>query len=169
MCVCVCVCVFQCIPNCTIIRMGFRTRRIDGFECGLFSIHAPLGMITLRVGRVWGDDDRKGEVEIQCRLIACSSRKSSRGPPGLTPNRTDEWLSTVLYAFSTYKLLLKFILIDYMMKHYNTCLKILFIYIYIYIYIYKMCFIIKTFVFSWWRLVSASYCHLQAILSCRLS
>ena len=30
------------------------------------------------------DDERKGEGETQCRLIACSSRKAPRGPPGLT-------------------------------------------------------------------------------------
>ena len=28
------------------------------------------------------DDDRKGEGETRCRLIACSSRKAPRGPPG---------------------------------------------------------------------------------------
>ena len=35
---------------------------------------------------VWDDDDdeRKGGGETQCRLIACSSRKAPRGPPGLT-------------------------------------------------------------------------------------
>ena len=41
-CVCVCVCVFQCRPSCTITRLGFRARRIDGVECGLFLIHAPI-------------------------------------------------------------------------------------------------------------------------------
>ena len=30
------------------------------------------------------DDERKGEDEIRCQLIACSSRKAPRGPPGLT-------------------------------------------------------------------------------------
>ena len=38
--------------HCTITRFGFRTRRIDGVECGLFSNHAPLGHTTLRLGRV---------------------------------------------------------------------------------------------------------------------
>ena len=34
---------------------------------------------------MWDDDnERKGEGETQCRLIACSSRKAPRGPPGLT-------------------------------------------------------------------------------------
>ena len=34
---------------------------------------------------VWDDDDeRKGEGEIRCRLIACSSRTAPRGQPGLT-------------------------------------------------------------------------------------
>ena len=35
-----------CVPmptHCTIMRFGFRTRRIDGVKRGLFSIHAPLG------------------------------------------------------------------------------------------------------------------------------
>ena len=36
---------------------------------------------------MWDDDDdydeRKGEGETQCQLIACSSRKAPRGPPGL--------------------------------------------------------------------------------------
>ena len=84
----------------TITRFGFRARRIDGVECGLFSNHAPLGQTTLR-GEVrvtvcvtdcvmwsncvvWDDDERKGEGETRRRLIACSSRKAPRGPPGLT-------------------------------------------------------------------------------------
>ena len=33
---------------------------------------------------VWDDDERKGEGETRCLLIACSSRKAPRGPPGLT-------------------------------------------------------------------------------------
>ena len=48
---CVCVCV--CVPmptHWTIMCFGFRTRQIDGVECGLFSNHAPLGQTTLRVG-----------------------------------------------------------------------------------------------------------------------
>ena len=49
--VCVCVCVFVAMStHCTITRFGFRARRIDGVECGLFSNHAPLGRTTLRVG-----------------------------------------------------------------------------------------------------------------------
>ena len=47
----VCVCVPMPI-HCTITRFGFHARRIDGVKCGLFSNHAPLGQITLRVGRV---------------------------------------------------------------------------------------------------------------------
>ena len=39
------------------------------------------GSVTVCV--VW-DDERKGEGEIRCRLIACSSRKAPRGPPDLT-------------------------------------------------------------------------------------
>ena len=33
---------------------------------------------------MWDDDERKGVGQTQCRLIACSSRKAPRGPPGLT-------------------------------------------------------------------------------------
>ena len=33
---------------------------------------------------VWDDDERKGEGETRCRLIACSSRKAPRGTPCLT-------------------------------------------------------------------------------------
>ena len=30
------------------------------------------------------DDERKGEGETRCRIMACSSQKAARGPPGLT-------------------------------------------------------------------------------------
>ena len=33
---------------------------------------------------VLDDDERKGEGETRCQLLACSSRKAPRGPPGLT-------------------------------------------------------------------------------------
>ena len=46
-----CVCVLM-PSHCTITRFGFRTRRIEDVECGLFSNHAPLGQTTLRVGKV---------------------------------------------------------------------------------------------------------------------
>ena len=49
--VCVCVCV-PMPTHCTIACFGFRSRWIDGLECGLFLNHAPLGQTTLRVGRV---------------------------------------------------------------------------------------------------------------------
>ena len=42
----------------------------------------PLRLIFYCV--VWDDDERKGEGETRCRLIACSSRKAPGGPPGLT-------------------------------------------------------------------------------------
>ena len=32
----------------------------------------------------WDDEERKGEGETRCRLIACSSRKAPNGPSGLT-------------------------------------------------------------------------------------
>ena len=40
--------------------------------------------VKMTVCVVWNDVERKGEGETQCRLIACSSRKAPRGPPGLT-------------------------------------------------------------------------------------
>ena len=52
---CISVCVCVCVPmptHCTITHLGFLTRSIDGVECGLFSIHAPLGQTTLHGGRV---------------------------------------------------------------------------------------------------------------------
>ena len=48
---CVCVCV-PMPTYCTITCFGFCARRIDGIECGLFSIHAPLGQTTLHVEQV---------------------------------------------------------------------------------------------------------------------
>ena len=45
--------------HCTITCFGFRTRRIDGIECGLFSIHAPLGQRRVSVystGESWEGD-----------------------------------------------------------------------------------------------------------------
>ena len=60
--------------------------------------------VCVTVCVVWDDDDdeRKGEGETRCRLIAWSYRKAPRGPPGLTSPSEDESLSTVglLYAFS---------------------------------------------------------------------
>ena len=32
---------------------------------------------------MWDDNERKGEGETWCRLIACSSQKAPRGPPAL--------------------------------------------------------------------------------------
>ena len=40
--------------------------------------------VSVTVFVVWNDDERKGEGETRCRLIACSSRKAPRGPPGFT-------------------------------------------------------------------------------------
>ena len=40
--------------------------------------------LTPSIHVVWNDDERKGEGETRCRIIACSSRKAPRGPPGLT-------------------------------------------------------------------------------------
>ena len=40
--------------------------------------------VNVTICVVLDDDERKGEGETRCRLIACSSRKPPRGPPGLT-------------------------------------------------------------------------------------
>ena len=40
--------------------------------------------VSVTVCVVWDDDERKGEGETRYRLIVCSSRKTPRGPPGLT-------------------------------------------------------------------------------------
>ena len=40
--------------------------------------------VCVTVCVVWDDDERKGEGETRCQLIACSSRKALKGPPGLT-------------------------------------------------------------------------------------
>ena len=45
--------VYVCVPMPTQLHAsGFRARQIDDVECGLFSIHAPLGQTTLCVGQV---------------------------------------------------------------------------------------------------------------------
>ena len=108
MCVCVCVCVCSnANPLHYFMRFGFHARWIDGFKCGLFSNHAPLGQthyvwdeylysvrekvevretvcLMLLCCGVRYDVGRKREGKTRCRLIACSSRKAPRGPPGLT-------------------------------------------------------------------------------------
>ena len=51
----------------------------------LYSVREKVEVrVTVTVCVVWNDDERKGEGEPRCRLIACSSRKAPRGPPGLT-------------------------------------------------------------------------------------
>ena len=116
-----CVCVLM-LTHCTITRFGFRARQIDGIEYGLFSIYAPLGQTTLRVGRVsvqcigvsqvrvilcvsvcvvWDDDERQGEGETRCRLIACSYRKAPMGPPGLmSPSDGRITINSTIYLFN---------------------------------------------------------------------
>ena len=45
-----------CVPmptHCTITCFEFHAGWIDGVEYGIFSIHAPLGQTTLRVGQVF--------------------------------------------------------------------------------------------------------------------
>ena len=51
------------------MRFGFHARWIDGVKCGLFSNHAPLGQITLGVGRV--SVLEKVEVRVTVSLTVC--------------------------------------------------------------------------------------------------
>ena len=112
--------------HCTITRFRFRARQINGVKCGLFfesrtawADHITCGneylysvlqevkvrmTVCVTVCVVWDEDERKGEGETRCRLIACSSRKAPRGPPGLTSPSDGRIAinSTNLYAFSTY-------------------------------------------------------------------
>ena len=53
--------------HCTIACFGFRARRIDGVECGLFSIHAPLG----RPHYVWGEYMYSVLQEVEVRMTIC--------------------------------------------------------------------------------------------------
>ena len=50
---------------------------------------------------VWDDDERKGESETRCRLIACSSRKAPRGPPMRRTNRYQQYYSICLLNIHT--------------------------------------------------------------------
>ena len=45
------MCMFQ-YQSTALLRTSGSAGQIDGIECGLFSNHAPLGQITLRVGQV---------------------------------------------------------------------------------------------------------------------
>ena len=53
--------------HCTIRRYGFRARRIDGVQCGLFSNHAPLG----RQHYVWGEYLYSVLQEVEVRVTVC--------------------------------------------------------------------------------------------------
>ena len=118
----VCVCVP--IPtHCTITRFGFHARWIYGVECGLFSNHAPLGQthyvcaeylysvlykdevgvtVCVTVCVVWDDNERKGENETWCRLIACSSRKPPRWQSCLTSPSNGRIAINSTICLSTY-------------------------------------------------------------------
>ena len=84
---------------------GFRAKRIDGvlvwsilnsrtacadhITCGNEYLYSVLEEVKVRMTVqcncvVWDEDERKGEGETRCWLMACSSRKAPRGPPGLT-------------------------------------------------------------------------------------
>ena len=52
---------------------------------------------------MWHDDERKGEGETRCRLMACSSRKAPRGPPGNVPiRRTNRYQQYYMPSQHTY-------------------------------------------------------------------
>ena len=59
-----------CVPmptHCTITHLGFRTRQIDGVECGLFSIHAPLG----RPHYAWDEFLYSVLEKVEIRITVC--------------------------------------------------------------------------------------------------
>ena len=56
-------------PHALLCALGFHTRWIDGVGCGLFSIHAPLGLTTLHVGQVL----YSVLMEVEVRVIVCVS------------------------------------------------------------------------------------------------
>ena len=69
---CVCVCVFyNADPTALLRTWDSRARWIYGIECSLFSIHAPLGQTTLRMGwvSVWC---RKVEVRVTMWKCLCN-------------------------------------------------------------------------------------------------
>ena len=101
-------CLFPMPTHCTITCFGFRARRMALSVVYFKSTHrlgrphyvwdeylySVLEKVELRMTVcvtvlcsyciVWDNDEREGKGETRCRLIACSSRKTPRGPPGLT-------------------------------------------------------------------------------------
>ena len=68
----------MCVPmptHCTITCFGFRARRIDGVECGLFSIHAPLGQTHY----LWDDYLYSVLEQVKVRQGADQSSKAAFG------------------------------------------------------------------------------------------
>ena len=66
------MCVRFLMPtHCTITCLGFRARRIDGVECDLFSIHAPLGQTTLHVGEYLYSVLEEVEVRMTVCVTLC--------------------------------------------------------------------------------------------------
>ena len=59
----------------TTTSFGFRARRKDGVECGLFSIHAPLG----RPHYVWDEYLYSVLEEVEVRVTVCVSVIVLRG------------------------------------------------------------------------------------------
>ena len=71
-----CVRVRVCVPmptHITIKCLWFRARRIDGVECGLFSIYTQLGQTILRVGRisVYSSVLEEAEVRMNVCVTEC--------------------------------------------------------------------------------------------------
>ena len=120
----------MCIPmptHCTITRFGVRPRWIDGVECCLFSSLAPLRQTNYVWDEYLYSVREKVEVRVTvsvtvCVVLLCCVgwwwwkegrrwnpvpallEKHQGGRQELRPHPTDESLSTVLYAFSTYGL-----------------------------------------------------------------
>ena len=90
-CVCVCVCVCSNANRLHYFRITHRLGRPHYvWDEYLYSVREKVEVrviVSVTVCVVWDADDRKGEDETRCRLIACSSRKAPKGPLGLTsPN-----------------------------------------------------------------------------------
>ena len=71
---------------------------------------------------MWDDDERKGEGETQCRIIACSSPKAPRGPPDLTsPSERRIAISSIIYLLNIIQYILQaFRHFTYIIAHFPT-------------------------------------------------
>ena len=60
-------------------------------------------IVSVTVCVLWDDDQRIGEGETRCRLIACSSRKAPRGSPDLTsPSDGRIAINSIIYLLNIY-------------------------------------------------------------------